>query len=115
MENITFKVKTQGTKFLRNLLGGMVVGALSLATPTGASAGLVNLVVAPVNFVATGNALCPGQPFFVYSGGDPDFFAASADPAYPSPNLLTYMTVPPSVQGVVDYDVLMNNGRLGDS
>jgi hypothetical protein len=110
MKNPEIKVKTQGTKLLRSLF----LCALFLATP--AFAGLTGLTTEtlPLNTLITNaNASCPNQPFFVYSGGDPDNFADSDDPAYPSPNLAAFMA---SAGGsVVDYDGPMLDDRFGDS
>jgi len=65
------------------------------------------------NTVAAGNAACPDQPFYLYSGGKNDTFVAPADPAYLSPDLATHLVG--SLGGIVAYDVPMDNGRWGDS
>ncbi len=102
-------------KWSRSVFSAVLAYGLLLETP--ANAGLLNLtsMASRGTAIAAGNAACPEQPFYRYFGGKNDNFASPADPAYPSPNLLTFMTVPPSVQGVVGYDVPMLNGRLGDS
>jgi hypothetical protein len=113
MRTIALKVKTHGTKLLRSLLGGVVACFLFLATPAWAfDFTLSNLEYPPSDFIAEGNRRCPDQPFFLYSGGDPDNFVGP-DPAYPSPDLVSYLSG--SVQGIVDYDTTMLNGRFGDS
>lgn len=76
------------------------VGKLTNLTKTGST-------------VNAGNAACPDQPYYLYSGGKSDNFAAPPDLAYPSPDLVTFMGS--SVQGNVNYDVSMDNGRFGDS
>jgi hypothetical protein len=113
------------TRFLPTLLNGIIVYGVLLATPVQAQLPvqpqppvqpqkLVNLTTTGAT-IAAGNAVCPDQPFYLYSGGKPDNFSPPPDPAYPSPDLVTFMTTPPSVQGIVDYDEPMNNGRFGDS
>jgi len=97
----------------RTLISGIVVYGVLLATPVWAD-NLVNLTSTGAS-IADGNAACPDQPYFRYVGGDPDNFSNPTDPAYPSPDLATLLITPPSIQGVVDYDVAMNNGRFGDS
>ena len=73
---------------------------------------LTNLKPAsPTGFVAEGNKLCPNQPYYLYSGGNPDNFALPADPAYPSPNLVGYVHTLPTVA----YDVPMHNASFRDS
>jgi hypothetical protein len=97
----------------RTLLSGIVVCSLLLATPVQGRT-LVNLTSTGAT-LAAGNDACPEQPYFRYVGGKPDNFKSPADPAYPSPDLVSFMTTPPSVQGIIDYDVPMANGRFGDS
>jgi hypothetical protein len=79
------------------------------ATPAGPT--LLNLTTLG-NTVAAGNAACPNQPFYLYSGGKPDNFASPPDLAYPSPSLRQFIAAPALTLG---YDVPLVNGRFGDS
>jgi hypothetical protein len=65
--------------------------------------------------VAAGNAACPNQSYYLYSGGKSDAFTSPTDPAYLSPNLSGYLSGAGSVQGIVPYDEPMDNGVWGDS
>lgn len=100
-------------KFFRTLLSGITVYGVLLATPVHART-LVNLTPIGASILA-GNLACPDQPYFRYVGGKPDLFSGPADPAFPSPDLVTLMTTPIREGGIVNYDVLMNNGVFGDS
>lgn len=83
----------------------------SAATSSAAKVALVNLTKAG-NSVKAGDAACPDQPYYLYSGGKSDTFASPVDSAYPSPNLVAF--IPPGGP-TVPYDVPMSNGRFGDS
>jgi len=99
--------------FLRVLASGFVIYSMVLVAPVSGLT-LTNLTTMGAT-IADGNRACPGQSFFLYSGGYEDNFSAPTETAYPSPDLLTFMTTPPSVQGVINYDVPMLDGRFGDS
>jgi hypothetical protein len=88
--------------------------AAGLLSPISQAQELRNLTTVGAS-IAAGNAACPDQAYYRYVGGKKDNFAGVQDPAYPSPDLITFMTVPPSVQGYVDYDIRMQDGRLGDT
>lgn len=62
--------------------------------------------------VSAGNAACPDQPYYLYSGGKSDSYASPADYAYPSPNLVDYI---PTGRTIVDYDVAETDDFFGDS
>jgi len=74
---------------------------------------LVNLTKVG-NKVADGNAACPETSYFLYSGGFDDFYAGSPEAGYPSPGMLAYFDLFPTVP-VASYDTLINNAFWGDS
>jgi hypothetical protein len=85
--------------------------AANLAAPAVQAQSLVNLTSVRAS-VADGNKACPDQPYYLYSGGKRDNYAAPADRAYPSPNLVAF--IPPGGPTVA-YDTPMLDGRFGDS
>ena len=117
---LTIQQESEGTtlkklltpKSLGTLLSRVVVYGVLLATPVQGRT-LVNLTSTGAS-IAAGNAACPDQPYFRYVGGKPDNFDGPTDPVYPSPDLVTFMSTTPSVQGIVKYDFTMGNGRFGD-
>jgi hypothetical protein len=72
---------------------------------------LINLTTVGAT-VQDGNAACPDQPYYLYSGGKKDNFAGTADRAYPRPSLVA--SFPPTF-GLVDYDVVALDDMFGDS
>ena len=63
------------------------------------------------NTVAAGHAACPNQPYYLYSGGKPDAFAAVADQAFPSTPLASII----APGKFVPYDLPAGNRQFGDS
>ena len=63
------------------------------------------------NTVAAGNAACPNQPYYLYSGGKPDGYAAVEDQAFPSAPLVSLI----SASKLVAYDSPAVNKQFGDS
>jgi len=94
--------------FLRVLASGFVIYSMVLVAPVSGLT-LTNLTTIGAT-IAAGNAACPGQSFFLYSGGYGDNFAAPTEPTYPSPDLQIFMGGP----GVY-YDWPALNEEVGDS
>lgn len=86
-------------------------GRAATAIAAAATVKLLNLTPKGAT-VADGDRACPNQPYYLYSGGKPDNFAAPADLAYPSPNLVQFI---PAGGATVAYDTPMSDGRFGDS
>jgi|KBSMisStaDraftv2_1062788.scaffolds.fasta_scaffold566319_2 hypothetical protein len=84
--------------------------ALAAAVAPAQAQTLINLTTTG-HRVADGNAHCPNQPYYLYSGGHrgsnivPEY-------TYPSPNLLAF--IPPGGPRM-DYDGYSANSRFGDS
>ena len=73
---------------------------------------LSNLTAVGASLIA-GDAACPNQHYFLYSGGKPDNFAAPNDPTYPSQSLSAYLN---TLSGpFADYDQALIGGKFGDS
>jgi hypothetical protein len=100
-------------KFFRLLFGGVLLYGAFFALPA-RGVTLVNLTTTGASIPA-GNLQCPDQRHFHYIGGLPDPFTSAPDPAYPSPNLLTFMTATPLVTGIVHYDVSTDDMAFGES
>jgi len=63
------------------------------------------------NTVAAGDAKCPDQPFYLYSGGKKDNYAAPADSVYPRPELAAFVATCPTMS----YDPKTSNACQRDS
>lgn len=101
------------TKTFRLLFGGALLYGAFFAMPA-RGVTLVNLTTTGASIPA-GNIQCPSQRHFHYVGGLEDGFASPSDPAYPSSNLLSFMTTVPLVTGIVHYDTSTDGMAFGES